>query len=84
MSSLRTKFERIELFIKELIERNDGELDLENNSYFLVFNDGMFSIFKDDETGEIKTKINYMNNKQTKVSLLDDSLSRYVDVDTLT
>ena len=84
MSSLRTKFERIELFIKELIERNDGELDLENNSYFLVFNDGMFSIFKDDETGEIKTKINYMNNKQTKVSLLDDSLSRYVDVETLT
>lgn len=81
---MRTKFERIELFIKELIERNDGELDLENNSYFLVFNDGMFSIFKDDETGEIKTKINYMNNKQTKVSLLDDSLSRYVDVETLT
>lgn len=49
----------LDKLLEELREKNDGELDLENNHYYLFLEDGVFDIFFDDDEGELKTEITF-------------------------
>lgn len=70
--------ESIKSIIEKLLESNRGELDLDNHDYFLFFQDGFFTISIDDNTKELKLKVQLTAKGQTKVFHTNDSIRNYI------
>ena len=70
----------IELFVKELVERHNDELNLDEHEYYLIFNDGLFMIRKDKETGKVKATLEFYGlSKKKKFYILEDNMIEYIN-----
>lgn len=45
--------------------KHDGDLDLENNVYYLFLKDGLFSIYYDEDEKTVKANIEYLPQENT-------------------
>lgn len=70
----------LDKLIKVLKEKNGGELDLQNEVYYLFFKDALFTFYLDEDTKTLKVNIEFLPEDDTKIYFLDESIEGYLEV----